>query len=373
MIKTILTDGAGAGKSAHIHTPVNGVVLPSGLAVYTEPLVAKTRRTKFFLNPTFGADMNQNVTFGGTPENVHDGGDNAGWTGTAIQGIWDFADTTDPQAGAAHVSITDANNLDMASFADGTETDMSGRTALSGQVQLVSYNDTVNSIILQFQNNGVAVGDPVNLNNFIDTGIVGSYQGFAISKSSFGISGDVVDELDITIVRIAGTKPTVYFDVLQIEETGNPAEFVIEPSEGKIDNIVQVDYTFAGPYTGITTVAGATENATLSNLSFNKILDVTKLPIGINTRAQIGDEVPFSATFTQLIDFVQLPSAVLTSLGGDGTNSFFKVSFDLSNVPQRLDSANSDRLIITINDDLSGLLFFRATAIISEVDIKQPK
>ncbi len=46
-----------------------------------------------FTNPTFGTDMAQNVEFFGVPEIVHDGTDTTAWTGSAISGTWDFANS----------------------------------------------------------------------------------------------------------------------------------------------------------------------------------------------------------------------------------------------------------------------------------------
>ena len=53
------------------------------LTVATTPLLESTPTTRPYLNDTFGSAMNQNVTFAGTAENIHDGGDTAGWTAAA--------------------------------------------------------------------------------------------------------------------------------------------------------------------------------------------------------------------------------------------------------------------------------------------------
>ena len=169
MLNVQIKDGHGSNKGLSI-IKKNGW---NGIPAFTEPLRDGVATGRPFLNPTFGADLNQNITFGGTPELIHNGGDSAGWTGTAAAGSWNFADTTAPAAGSAHVSITNANNLDTAEFTDATETDMSSFTAISGQIQLNVYNASNNTITLQFQNNGSPVGIVVNLNDFINTGTLG--------------------------------------------------------------------------------------------------------------------------------------------------------------------------------------------------------
>ena len=46
---------------------------------------------KPFLEPTKGNAMNQDVSFGGTQEIIHNGGSSVEWTGSALQGSWDFS------------------------------------------------------------------------------------------------------------------------------------------------------------------------------------------------------------------------------------------------------------------------------------------
>ena len=118
----------------------------TGMLVFTKSASEPIISGRPFVNETFGVQMNQNIGFSGTPENINDGGDNAGWTGFANQGTWDFTDAGIGVSGGAGVSITNANNADLATFSDGTETDMSGRTAGTGQINLQTYSSTNNTI-----------------------------------------------------------------------------------------------------------------------------------------------------------------------------------------------------------------------------------
>ena len=245
MLHTIITNGDGDKKKMSL-VQRNGW---NAIPVLTEPLRHGGAIGKAFLNDTLGADMNQNITFGGTPELIHDGGDNAGWTGAAGQGSWDFADTTDPQADSAHVSITLASNNDIATFNDGGEIDMSNYSAITGQVQLVSYNAN-HDIIFQAQNNGSNVGISIILDDYIDTGVVGSYQSFVIPKADMSLEGETIDELDIIISKGSGARPTIYFDSIQIEETGAPATFRVTPTPGKKLHMSKLIVTIADVGTG---------------------------------------------------------------------------------------------------------------------------
>ena len=170
-------------RDAHTHS-FDG---HTGLLVYTRPHERFIPEVHPFLNPSFGQAMNQNVTFGGTPEIIHNGGTSVEWTGTAIQGTWNFADT-------GKVSLTAAENNDSATFSEETPTtiDLSGFTALTGKVDLDIYNSVNNTLIIVFDLAGVPVGNSVNLDVYIDTGNF-TEQSFAIPKADMGLTGQLVD------------------------------------------------------------------------------------------------------------------------------------------------------------------------------------
>lgn len=57
----------------------------------------------FLINPVYGADMNVDVGFTGTPDKIHDGIDSVLWTASAISGTWDFSSTTHAKQGVSTV------------------------------------------------------------------------------------------------------------------------------------------------------------------------------------------------------------------------------------------------------------------------------
>jgi len=160
LIKTLIGDGDGSGDSAHIHRFAKGK--HNGLVTLQERFFNFDPEFHPFLNDNFGTAMNQNASFSGTPEIIHNGGTSTEWDATAIAGTWNFADS-------GRISITTANNNDQASFAEenALTIDMSGFTALTGNVDLDVYSDVNNSIIIQFDLAGVNVGNSVDLNDFI--------------------------------------------------------------------------------------------------------------------------------------------------------------------------------------------------------------
>jgi hypothetical protein len=268
-----------------------------------------------------------------------------------VSGTWDFADTTNPSAGSTCVSLTSGDDLDAATFSDGTETAMSGFTTITGQIRLETYSGITNSILLQFQNNGSDVGTSVNLNGHIDTALLGSYQGFAIPKGDFNITTETVDEIDMTVTRAGGSKPTFRFDTWQIEETGTPATFVYRPTLEQTVKLIAIKVVFA-------------DNVTATS-SYNAFLGVSALANGITVTAQSVGKSVFSGTFQRLIDFLQIPnSQFATQVGAADTWMTVNIQFDDNHVI--LNAVDEDNITFTIVDNLSGLTFFRAFVMATE-------
>ncbi len=82
-IRSNITDKR-TGDSAEIND-VEGTE-KKALVVATRPLKTYTNKVQYFINDDYGIDMNVNVSFGGTPEIVHDGIDLTKWTATDIVG-----------------------------------------------------------------------------------------------------------------------------------------------------------------------------------------------------------------------------------------------------------------------------------------------
>lgn len=321
-----------------------------GAVVYQDTLFGFDPTLRAFVNPIFGAAMNQDVSFTGTPELIFDGA-GAGWVASIISGAWNFTD-------AGKVTITSANDNDAAIWEDAGTIDMGLFTALTGKVDLDTYDPGSNSIIVQFGLAGSPVGNSINLNDFIDTGIF-TEQNFAVQKADFGLESGTVDELTITILRTGGARPDIKFDDFQIEENGNPLVFTVFVDKEEIFCIQQLDVLIADNITGITPVAGATENATVTNLSFDKFLGLNQLSVGVIFNRVQNEEIVIATRFRDVADIMFFSK--ITNHIADGVNSLvtFTVNFE---DPIILDGKTSDRLIFVINDNMSGLLRFNALA-----------
>jgi hypothetical protein len=356
MLDINILDGDGTGLKAHVHRFSTAKrANHSGLLVLTRPFQDFNPEVHPFLSDTFGAAMNQNIAFGGTPEIIHNGGTSVEWTGSALSGTWNFAD-------GGKTTITSADNNDAASFAEegATTIDMAGFTALTGKVDLDAYNSTNNSIIVAFDLAGVAVGNSIDLNDYIDTGNFAE-QSFVVPKADLGLTTQLLDGMVITMTRLGGTKPTVKFDDIQFEQTGTPAVFKATTPIGTRFHITELRVALADNITGITSVADASENATVPNLAYDDFMGITSpLTNGVVfTRAQKGKTL-FSVTLRQLGDFLSAGSNIVNHIS-DGTNTFITILVEFPE-PIVLEGGPSDFLSFTISDNLSGLLQFTAAA-----------
>jgi hypothetical protein len=323
-----------------------------GVVVYNSNLFDHGYATKFLVNGTYGAEMNQNVTFGGTPVGIYDGGDTVQWAISTLIGNTD--DFTEESTGFAHsgtksLGITASESNDEAQMEAGSPITVASYTAITGWIYITKWpkggtKDHAIRIRLAGTNNGVEV----DISSYIDSNSFNVWQQFAIPLDDFVTNIPTFDQFVIRSVdQGRGAVPDVYFDDIQLEETGDPIKFTYTPTAGEVVRIDQ----FA-----LTMVNNVTEAASMAYDSFMGV----SATIGIHTdwTAYNGSLTPTNNSFHRLIDFIQSPSVTCHS-GSDGTNSWLKVIYDLSSYPILMTS--QDHFTMTINDDMSGLLFMRGT------------
>lgn len=349
-VDVFINDGDGSGLKAHVHSFSTAKRNDhAGTLVLTRPFQDFNPEFHPFLNDKFGTAMNQNIGFSGTPEIIHNGGTTTEWTGSAIAGTWNFADS-------GKVTIISANNNDEASFAEENPTtiDISGFTALTGKVDLNIYNPINNSIIIQFDNAGTLVGNSIDLNDFIDTGNF-LEQNFVVPKLDLGLTTQLLDGMTLTIIRTAGTKPTIKFDDIQFEQTGTPAVFKATTPLGTRFHVTELRVRMEA------TFDTSLVNNSVPNFAVDQLLGVSSLSNGIVfQRVEFGKTL-FSVTLNDLGDFLATGSDLINATG-DGTHSGFTLIVRFPE-PIVLNGGISENFLsFTINDDLSGLTVFTAAA-----------
>ena len=88
------------------------------------------------------------------------------------------------------------------------------------------------------------------------------------------------------------------------------------------------------------------------------MLGISQLTNGLVLQSIRSNEIKFSATFTQLGDFLFAGFRILDSIS-DGTNTFLSLELMFSTTIT-LYSGTKDRVEFTVSDDLSPLISMRA-------------
>lgn len=358
-LKTYITDGQQSEGIAHLHKSfTDEKVFTNGLVVYSEPRRIWKPKNQALANATYGVNMNINASVGtgGATELVHNGVSDG-------ETLFNFDSNANPSVGSYHVRYS-AGVDGEATFTDAGTTDIANFTSLTGQIYLTAFSSQ-SHITITLKNSAGTNLASANLEDFIDIGNLGTYQNFSIplhTSVGFNLPVGTVKSMTMLVTKTGSVNPSFDLDQLQFVASGGAGvgsqTFTMTPSRGRITKIENINVIIADVYTGITTVAGATENATLQNLSYNKILGVTELANGINFQIQSRGVLDFQGNIKNMADFLTLPRSNITFLGGDGTNAFVTIRYDFP-TPIVLEPKYEDYFSVTLSDDLSGLSEFK--------------
>jgi len=313
-------------SEARLHKPLNlDFENPSGLVVYSEPRKVFEPQLRFLSADDGSIALNVDVSGAGTPENIHNGGDNSYWTASNLVGSnFDFASTTVANSGSQSIDGTATVNNDAALFSDGTSIDMSDYEALQGAAYITGWFDLFGAkeVEIQARNNGTNVGNSVNLSDYIATGTTGVWQGFLIPKADMGLGGQTVDELTITTIDIGFGAPPDYYldDLLWVGTSGTPTtkRFSVEGNSDENSYLTGFSFFIA-------------DNVTEANaLGYDKILGLSALTNGLLFQRQSGQRILFSAPLRQLSDLIQGYGNTTIQTGSDGTNTWLKIESDFN-------------------------------------------
>lgn len=362
-IQTIITDPQ---NSLNVKI-INDNEESNALIVATRPLKTFENEFKFFTSTVSGIDMNIGRTANFT-ENIYDGTDNVYWTASIISGGKWTLDSTDQNhtaGGSKSLKYDNGNIGNTVQFLRSNNINLTDYDSLVIWVYVDKDWATADSVEIYGWDSGTStiVGTSVALENYFNFSQFDIWQQITIPLSDMFLIGESLDSFRIEIIAKIGKSPKIYFDdiILEgIEEIAGTGEFIIEPDLGTWLHVDKVSISFADDYTGIVTVVGAAENATLPGLSYNKILGIAALSSGIIYQRIQNGEILFLANFKQLSDFLQISGAKIANTISDGTNTFITIDIPLGE-PVILKSKNNDKLKLLINDDLSGLLLARAS------------
>jgi len=330
----------------------------AGLIAYTDDLIKWKQRSIFFVSEDGSRDMNVDGAFGGTPIGIHNGTDTTEWTATATVGTWDFASTTQAHSGTKSIEALNMSDGDMATIAKGSDQTFVGYTTLTGWVYLTRFNTSLQQIMLTWHDDSVIVGNTINILDYIDGGTLNAWQQFAIPKGDFGLNGSTIDEVLISFAVSGGSAPRAYFDDIQIEQTGG-IQFTAQPAQGKIFEFQRYELLF------VDAMAGTVTGGTMPGLSYDKILGLSSLAVGFGLQRFEGTTPQISLSMKNISDMLGF-TLEYDPPSSDGTNTMLKVVGNLP-VPSRLDGNRGDKIVITINDDMEGLILFRGIIVGKEM------
>jgi hypothetical protein len=283
-----------------------------GLVVATRPYKQYIQGGEFFSNPTYGAEMNKNGGYSGTPNKIHDGIDTVLWTASAIVGgpHWDFTSTAQAHGGTHSIDATGTNNGDIAQFAKGSALTLANYVAVTGWIYLdAAWPTSGTKQILLYgwdTGTGLQVGNAINIGNYINRGRVGTWQSFAVPLADFGFTQTTIDAFRVQTVDVGPElPPSYYLDDLQVEEQGSPLTYTFEPQLGFWYHFTKFKMTCA--FTAPSTLL----NATMPYLSYNKFFGLTELTNGILYQRWSGGDIVWSTTIRRISSLVQFSSTYI--------------------------------------------------------------
>ena len=321
-----------------------------GAIVYTHPLHDVSSSLKAYSNTTHGIEMNKNGAFSGTPVQMHNGIDDVLWTGTNEVGtsaVFNSGDQSFPDGLEQSVKITKAQVNDVIQFDKGSDQILSAHTAFTFKIYVESNWAVGDSITFcGFDTGtGLTVGVPICLEQYFNFADFGEWHTVVVPLVDLELESSTIDAVRFVPLAKSGQAPTWYIDDLQLEEAGGGIVFTARPTEGHrmfihglrlmiVDNILPA----ANPW--------------------DTFFGINKLANGVvYRRSQEGvGGFTFNTRCLQDMVFVGLSEKDVIT---DGTDTMFTYETRFS-TPNILSDATDDFATITISDDLTDLLSFRA-------------
>ena len=357
MIKSKLQDGEGKSHFAGVrHTDTFG----NGLKTYTYQGNPLGLGQRFLTNEIYGDALNQNATTGGTPDKVHDGIDSSLWTASAISGTWTFNSTTVAHAGTRSISAIATVNNSVAQLDKGANLVLANYVTLTGWIYLTGWSSSgTKHVEIYGWDTALAtqVSLTLNIDDYINTGTLNTWQKFSIPFVDLGFTAPTLDAVRIRTVDLgAGPPPNYYLDDIQFEETGGSIVYSVGPPKGEKWCVKGFNYIMADAYTGAVT------NGTMPSIPYTGFLGVPTLTNGTTVRRIQFDEIQFSNTTTDFIDYIATAAPKQISSGSDGTNTWVRLEAAFID-PVVLNGDKGDKYELVVNDDLTGLLYYKANIV----------
>lgn len=330
-----------------------------GLVTAVRPLKTFENTIQFFTDNNGSVDLNVDAATTGTPDVIY--AENSGtpteWDWTIEAGAanrFDFAHSVTVHAGSTSIDGTNSRANNVAQGDNGSNISLSVYTSLSGFIYLTSWAITAELLIYGWDTNLASmIGTSVDIGDYINVGTLNTWQKFTIPLSDLTLVGASIDAIRVQLGP-TNPPPNYYLDDIQLDTGGGVMIFTVQPDNQTWLHIKDINLVIADGYTGILS------DGTMPNLSYNKILGLSKLTNGIVYQRIINGEIVNVNVVRQLSDVLQLPGSSIKSLGSDGTNTFMNLNITPTE-PLVLKSETNDELRIILSDNLSELLLFRSS------------
>jgi|TARA_Y100000310_G_scaffold210338_1_gene210940 hypothetical protein len=362
-IKSYIGDGEGSNGTAGVrHTDTHG----DGLKTYTYNGVNREYNGAPFVNPTYGLDMNQNATIGGTPQGVYNGGDDVYWTASIVANNpndFELESTNQAHSPTRSLSAIGSENNDIVQFDKGSYVTHGDYVAVSGWVYLTGYGNVNNkgiNIFMYDTNTTSTIGTEINIGDFITTSSFNVWQKFIISFSTLGISADFDAVRIRTVDTGGGPPPNYYIDDLQLEESGTLLEYSVQPDSGEIWKVHSSQMTIVDNYSGVV------PDGTMQGIPYDGLLSLPTLINGLTIQRTQNDVINLSITINDFIDLMTFPTEKKVVSGSDGTKTWVTITLNFHE-PLYLVGDRHDTFVVHVADDLSGLTLLRMSIGYSEV------
>lgn len=362
MIKSLVTDVN--GTIAHIDKDKD---YGNALIVATRELKDYSYAFKFFVNDTYGINMNKNGSLSATVTELiydEDVGAPGEWNmstivGTAASFIYDSV--VQHYHGSVSIDARGSNDGYIAQAAKGSSFSLVGYQFLTGYIYITTWAvaGTKQVLLYGWDTAGATmVGNSVNIGNYVNTTQFNVWQKFTIPLTDMMLTNETIDALRIQTVDIGtGLAPDYFLDYMKFEGSatgGGNLDYIVEPNPDSRLYVYNMYTTFVASY------SGTLSDATMPKIPYDSFLGLGPLASGMLFRVIKDNENLYTIVFRNLFDIMSFTRSTITDFGSDGTNTWFKLNLQFD-PPFFLNSTGGDKIIITIRDDMSSLLGFRTT------------
>jgi hypothetical protein len=341
----------------------------TGLVVATRPHKTLLSRTTYAINSTYGREMAQDGAYGAIPLVVHNGTDDVAWTMSEPVGTKWVDNSTDQFYAGTKSMLCD--NPSVGAIMQVINNDGPGNNvamtltyvALTCWIYVDIDWVVGDSFSVYAHVDGALAGNAVLLEDYFDFESYDRWQYVNIPLTDLGIAASSIDAFRIECAARVGAKsPKFWIDKLQLEQPGAPIDFEITPRTGTWFRVKSFKTTW------VDAISADNADSTMPQLSYDTILGVAPVAGYVYRRYVDGSDIPATeARITSLMDLLSLPYTNIIDAVSDGTNTMVTVETSYpESIEAILKHEDGDRMVFTLEDDFSGLLFFRISVIGTE-------